>query len=70
MRCEEDIDDAVQATLLVLARKAGAVRKRAALGSWLHGVAFRTALNARRAAACRQIFEKKGQSRVPPAAGV
>ncbi|HVK09734.1 MAG TPA: RNA polymerase sigma factor [Gemmataceae bacterium] len=34
-----DVDDAVQATFLVLVRRAGAIRSRAALGGWLCRVA-------------------------------
>src|SRR5262245_65929749 len=43
---EEDVEDAVQATLLVLARKADSIRKRDSLASWLYGVANRIARNA------------------------
>jgi RNA polymerase sigma factor (sigma-70 family) len=42
-----DVDDACQAAFLVLARKAAAVRRADAVGSWLYGVARRVAWKAR-----------------------
>src|SRR5262245_45305668 len=52
-----DADDAFQATFLVLARKAGLIRKQGALGSWLYGVAYRTALKAKTARTTRKRYE-------------
>jgi RNA polymerase sigma factor (sigma-70 family) len=44
---EQDAEDAFQAVFCVLARKAESITKRAAVGAWLHGVAFRIARKAR-----------------------
>ena len=44
---EHEAEDAFQAVFLVLSRKAAAIRKQSALGSWLYGVAYRVSLEAR-----------------------
>jgi RNA polymerase sigma factor (sigma-70 family) len=51
LRHRPDAEDAFQATFLVLVRKAAGLRDRAAVGNWLYGVAHRTAVRVRAAAA-------------------
>src|SRR3954470_5353046 len=56
---EQDAEEASQAVFLVLARKAASIRKAEAVGSWLYGVAYRTALKARRGAERRHPAERQ-----------
>jgi RNA polymerase sigma factor (sigma-70 family) len=53
-RDEQDAEDSFQATFLVLAQKAGSIRKSSSVGSWLYGVAYRTATKARARSRKRQ----------------
>jgi RNA polymerase sigma factor (sigma-70 family) len=55
-------EDAFQATFLVLARKAGAIARREQLANWLHGVASRTALDARYRDDRRRARERKASA--------
>src|SRR5262249_51214664 len=55
---DADAEDAFQATFLTLARSAKSLRAGAPLGPWLHGVAFRVCMNARRAISRRAKRER------------
>ncbi len=66
---ESDAEDAFQATFLALLRST--VRDGTVLASWLHGVAVRVSLTARRAAGRRRAHERnaaisESTSRTPP----
>lgn len=54
---QTDVEDAFQATFLVLVRRARQLGPRDAIGPWLYGVAARVALRARCEAARRRRFE-------------
>lgn len=60
--CASDAEDVLQATFLLLARKAAALRDYDSVGSWLYGVANRLALRTRSAAVLRSSRE----ARTPP----
>jgi RNA polymerase sigma factor (sigma-70 family) len=59
LRSEPDAEDVFQATFLLLARKAGSIRRRDAVAGWLHGVARRLALHAQADRARRRAKESR-----------
>ncbi len=67
--CREELDDshaaedALQATFLILARRAGTIRKRPSVSSWLFGVARRTAARIRMEEARRRRYESRSAER-------
>jgi RNA polymerase sigma factor (sigma-70 family) len=69
LRNAHDAEDAFQATFLVLVRKAPSIVPREIVANWLYGVAHRTALNARAAAARRRVRERQMTEMPEPAVG-
>jgi RNA polymerase sigma factor (sigma-70 family) len=57
LRNSHDAEDAFQATFLVFVRKASTLRSPGRVANWLYGVAYRTALEARKGAAKRRMKE-------------
>jgi RNA polymerase sigma factor (sigma-70 family) len=66
LRNDHDAEDAFQATFLVLARRAGSVLNRESVGSWLYGVACRTARQAAAANARRRARERQVENMPHP----
>ncbi len=64
LRNQQDAEDAFQATFLVFVRRAASLRSPRAIANWLHGVARRTALEARSAAIKRQAKEARAILRI------
>jgi RNA polymerase sigma factor (sigma-70 family) len=64
LRSTHDAEDAFQATFLVLVRKASTIRERDVVGSWLYGVAYRTAQKARTMNARRRSKEQQAATQL------
>jgi C-terminal peptidase prc len=65
LRHHQDAEDVFQATFLVLARQAGAVRWRDSVHNWLYEVASRLAAAARVKAARRRLHEGRAAAKAP-----
>ena len=68
LRDEHDVEDAFQATFLVLVRRARTIRDGDRVGPWLYGVAHRVAVRARANSARRHARERTGAAVVREAA--
>jgi RNA polymerase sigma factor (sigma-70 family) len=67
LEMQQDAEDAFQATFLVLARKAGTIRDRKLLASWLYEVAHRVAVKARATGFRRRKLERQVAAMSPRA---
>jgi RNA polymerase sigma factor (sigma-70 family) len=65
LRQEQDAEDAFQATFLVLARKAGSIRRPEAVAGWLYEVAHRLAAKAQADTARRRAREQRAAPMAP-----
>jgi RNA polymerase sigma factor (sigma-70 family) len=68
LRRAEDAEDAFQAAFVVLARKGLRIAERQTIGGWLHGVAYRVALDVRRRGARRRSKEHQVEDMPHPLA--
>jgi RNA polymerase sigma factor (sigma-70 family) len=64
--CPHDAEDALQATFLIFAQRAGSIRKSTSLASWLHGVARRVTSELRRSQR-RRLRRERGAAAARPA---
>src|SRR5262245_45078579 len=62
---EQDVEDAFQATFLILARKAASIDRHASVACWLHRVAHHAALRARASTARAGRDEEHSTERAP-----
>lgn len=69
LRDPNDVDDAFQATFLVLVRRAGTLRRKDLLGNWLYGVAYKVAARSRAEARRRAEVETAPADELPPRGG-
>lgn len=61
LRRPHDVEDAFQATFLLLAQNAATIKKRASLGPWLHGAAHRLAVRLKVRASRRESVIAEGR---------